>query len=259
MTPRPAAHQVFLSFTISWSLLKLMAIEPMMPSNHLVLCCPLLLLPSVFPSIKVFSNESSLCIKWPKYSSFSLIISPSNEHSVLIPFRFDWFDLLEFQGTPKSLFQHHSSKTSILRFSAFFMVQLSHSYMTTGKTIALTIRTFVGKVIFLLFNTPSWFVNSFSSKEQASFNGLRLKLEPFPWLEKHFILAKGRLMCQARHLEWQVTHFVCVLRKMGFSGGSSGKESACNVGYLGLIPGLGRSPGEGNGYSLQYSGLERIP
>ena len=142
-----------------------------MPSNHLILCHLLLLLPSVLPSIRVFSNESSLCIKWPKYSSFSLIISPSNEHSVLIPFRFDWFDLLEFQGTPKSVFQHHSSKTSILRFSAFFMVQLSHSYMTTGKTIALTIQTFVGKVIFLLFNTPSRFVIAFLPRSKSPLMG----------------------------------------------------------------------------------------
>ena len=171
MAPWTAAQQVFLSFTISQSLLKLMAIESMMPSNHLVLCCPFLLLPSVFPSIRVFSNESTLCIKWPKYSSFNVIISPSNEHSLLIPFRFDWFDLLEVQGTRKSLLQHHSSKASILHFSAFFMVQLSHSYMTSGKTIALTIRTFVGKVIFLLFNTPSRFVIAFLPRSKSPLMG----------------------------------------------------------------------------------------
>ena len=113
-----------------------------MSSSHLILCCPLLLLPSIFPSIRVFSNESALCIRWPKYWSFSFSISPSNEHPGLISFRMDWLDLLAVQGTPKGLRQHHSSKASILRHSAFFMVQLSHPYMTTGKTIALTRRTF---------------------------------------------------------------------------------------------------------------------
>ena len=124
-----------------------------MPYNHLILCHPLLLLPSVFPSIRVFSNESALRIRWPKYWSFSFNISPSNEHSGLISFRMDWLDLLAIQGTPKSLLQHHSSKASTLRCSAFFIVQLSHPYVTTGKTIALTRRTFVGKVMSLLFIT----------------------------------------------------------------------------------------------------------
>ena len=119
-----------------------MSIESVMPSNHLILCCPLLLLPSIFPSIRVYSNESVLCIRQPKYWSFSFIISPSNEYSGLISFRTDWLDLLAVQGTPKSLLQHHSSKASILQRSAFFIVQLSHSYMTTGKTIALTRQTF---------------------------------------------------------------------------------------------------------------------
>ena len=131
-----ASSQASLSFTISQSLLKFMSIESVMPANHLVLCHPLLLLPSVFPSIRVFSNESALHIRWPKYQSFS--ISPSNEHSGLIPFRMDWFGLLAVQGTLKSLLQHHSSKASVLQCSAFFIVQLSHPYMTTGKTIALT-------------------------------------------------------------------------------------------------------------------------
>ena len=126
-----------------------------MPSNHLILCRPLLLLPSIFPNIRVFSNESALHIRWPKYWSFSFNISPSNEHSGLISFRMDWLDLLAVQGTLKSLFQHHSSKASVLRCSAFFPVQLSHPYMTTGKTIALTRRTFVGKVMSLLFNMLS--------------------------------------------------------------------------------------------------------
>ena len=127
------------------SSLKLMSIDLVMPSNHLILCCPVLLLPSVFPSIRVFSNESGLCIRWPKYWSFSFSISPSNEHPGLISFRMDWLHLLAVQGTLKSLFQHHSSKASILWCSAFFTVQLSHPYMTTGKTIALTRWTFLVK------------------------------------------------------------------------------------------------------------------
>ena len=138
------------SLTIFLSLLKLMSIESLMPSNHLILCHPLLLLPSIFPSIKIFSNESVLRIKWPKYWSFSFSTSPSNEYSGLISFRIDWFDLLAVQGTLKSLFQHHSSKASVLQCSTFFIVQLSHPYMTTGKTKALTRRTFVGKVMSLL-------------------------------------------------------------------------------------------------------------
>ena len=134
-----------LSITNSRTLLKLMSIESVMPSNHLILYCPLLLLPSIFPRIRIFSNESALCIRWPKYWSCSFNISPSNEHSGLISFRMDWLDLLTVQGTLKSLLQHHSSKASILLHSAFFIVQLSHPYMTTGKTIALTRRTFVTK------------------------------------------------------------------------------------------------------------------
>ena len=132
-----------------------------MPSNHLLLCCPLLLLPSMFPYIRVFSNESALCIRRPKYWSFGVSISPSNEYSGLISFRVDWFDLLAVQGTLMSLLQHHSLKVSILRCSAFFMVQLSHLYMTSGKTIALTTWTFVGKVMSLLFNVPSRFLIAF--------------------------------------------------------------------------------------------------
>ena len=137
-TPWIAEHQASLSITNSWSLLKLMSIESVMPSNHLILCRPLLLLLSIFPSIRVFSNELILCIRWPKYWSFSFSISPCNTYSGLISFRTDWFDLLEIQGTLKSLLQHHSSKASILLCSGLFMVQLSHPYMTTGKTIALT-------------------------------------------------------------------------------------------------------------------------
>ena len=151
MTPWTAAHQASLSFTISQSLLKPMSIELMMPSNHLVLCHPLLLLPSVFPSIRVFSIKLALCIRWPKYWRFSFSISPSSEYSGLISFRTDWLDLLAVQGTLKSLHQHHGSKASVLWCSAFFMVQLSHPYMTTGKTIALTIWTFVAKVMSFFF------------------------------------------------------------------------------------------------------------
>ena len=147
VTPWTAALQASLSITNSQSLLKLMSIELVMPPSHLILCHPLLLLPSIFPSIRVFSNESVLCIRWPKYESFSFNISPSNERSELISFRMDWLDLLAVQRTLKSLLQHHSSKASILRHSACFMIQLSHPYMTTGKTVAVTRRTFVGKVI----------------------------------------------------------------------------------------------------------------
>ena len=142
-------------------LLELMSIESVMPSNHLILCCPLLLLPSIFPSIRVISNESALRIRWPKYWSFSFNISPSNEYSGLISFRKDWLDLLAVQGTLKSLLQHHSSKASILWRSAFFIAQLSNPYMTTGKTIALTRWTFVGKVMSLLFNMLSRLVITF--------------------------------------------------------------------------------------------------
>ena len=149
-------HQASLPITNSRSLLKLMSTESVMPSNHLILCRPLLL-PSIFPWIRVFSNESALHIRWSKHWSFSFNISPSNEHPGLISFRMDWLDLLAVQGTLKSLLQHHSSKVSILRCSAFFTVQLLHPYMTTGKTIALTRQTFVGKVMSLLFNMLSRF------------------------------------------------------------------------------------------------------
>ena len=150
-TPWIAARQASLSITNSWSSLKLMPIESVMPSSHLILYHPLLLLPSIPPSIRDFSNESTLRMRWPKYWSFSFSISPSKEYPELISFKMDWLDLLTFQGTVKSLLQHHSSKASILQGSGFFTVQLSHSYMTIGKTIALTRRTFVGKVISLLF------------------------------------------------------------------------------------------------------------
>ena len=158
---------------------KPMFIESVMPSNHLILCYPLLLLPSIFPSIRVFSNESVLCIRWPKYWSFSFKISPTNEHPGLI-FRMDWLDLLAVQGTLKSLLQHHTSKASILRHSAFFIVQLSHPYMTTGKAIALTRRTFVGKVMSLLFNMLSRLVIiSFQGASVFSFHGCNHHLQWF--------------------------------------------------------------------------------
>ena len=162
-----AACQASLSFTISWSLLKLMSIESVMPSNHLILCHPLLLLPSIFPSIRVFSKELALCIRWPKYWSFSFSISPSSDYLGLISFRIDWFDLLAVQGTLKSLLQHHSSKASVLWHLAVFMVQLSHPYMTTGKIIVLIIWTFVGKVMFLLFTVLSRFVIVFFPRSKC--------------------------------------------------------------------------------------------
>ena len=164
--PWTAAQQASLSFTISQNLLKLVSIESVMPSSHLVLCHPLLLLPSIFPSSRVFSNESVLCIRLPEYWSFSFSINPSNEYSGLISFRIDCFDLLEVQGTFENLPQHHSSKASILQCSAFFMVQHSHPYMTTGKTIALTRWTFDGPVTLLLFNMLSRFVIAFLTRNK---------------------------------------------------------------------------------------------
>ena len=160
-------HQASLSITNSWNLLQLMSIESVMPSNHLILCRPLLLLPLIPPSIRDFSSESALPIRWPKYWSFSFSISPSNEHPGLISFRMDWLDLLAVQVTPKSLLQPHSSKASILQHLAFFIVQLSHPYMTTGKTIALTRRTFVGKVMSLLFNMLSRLVIAFPPRSKC--------------------------------------------------------------------------------------------
>ena len=157
--PCTTARQAFLSITNSQSSPKLRSIESVMPSSHLILCRPLLLLPPIPP--RVFSNESTLCMRWTKYWSFSFSISPSKEHPGLISFRMDWLDRLAVQGTLQSLLQHHTSKTSILRRSALFTVQLSHPYMTTGKTIALTIRTFVGQVMSLLFNTQFRFVIPF--------------------------------------------------------------------------------------------------
>ena len=174
VTPRTAACQASLPITRSQSLIKLMSIELVMPSNHLILCLPLLLLPSIFPSIRVVSNESILPISWPNYWSFSYSINSSNEFSELISFRVDLLDLLAVQGTLKSLLQHHSSKALILKFSAFFVVQLSHPYKATGKTIALTRWTFVSKVMSLLFNMPSRLVVAFLQ---------RSKLPLISWLQ----------------------------------------------------------------------------
>ena len=174
MTPWTASHQASLSFTVSWSLLRFMSIESVMLSNHLILCHPLLLLPSVLPSIRVLSNESALRIKGPKYWNFSLSISRSSEYSGLISSRIDWFGLLAVQGAFKSHLQHHNSKASIIQHSAFFMVQLSHLYMATGKTIALTIWNFVGKMMSLLFNMLSRFVIAFLPRKMCLL---------IPWLQ----------------------------------------------------------------------------
>ena len=178
-TPWTAACQASLSITNSWSLLKLMSFESVMPSSHLILCHPLLLPPSIFPSIRVFSNEPALHIRWLKFWSFYLNISPSNEHPGLISFRMDWLDLLAVQGTLKSLLQHHSSKASILWRSAFFIVQLSHPYMTTGKTRALTRWTFVGKVMSLLLNMLSRLVMEKAMAAHPSTLAWQI-----PWMEE---------------------------------------------------------------------------
>ena len=165
-TPWTAAHQASLSITNFWIVLKLMSIESVMSSNHLNLCHPLLLLPSIFSSISVFSSESVLHIRWPKYWDFSFSISLSSEYAGLISFTIDWFDLFAVQGILKSLLQHHTSKASILQHSAFFIVQLSHPCMTTAKTIALTRQTFVSKVMFLLFNMLSRLAITFLPRSQ---------------------------------------------------------------------------------------------
>ena len=206
-TPWTTARQASLSFTISWSLLKLMSIESVIPSNHLILCCPLLLLPSIYPSIKVFSNESALCIRWPKYWSFSFSISPSSEYSGSISFRTDWFDLA-VQETLKSLLQYHSWKASILQHSTFFIVQLSHPYMTTGKTIALTRWTFVGKVMSLLFNMLSRLVIAFLPRSKCLL---------ISWLQSPptVILEPKKIVCHSFHcfpiyLPWSAFIFHCL-------------------------------------------------
>ena len=193
--PWTATRQTSLSFTISRSFLKLMSIELVMPFNYLILCHPLLLLLSIFPSIRVFSNEMALHIRWTKYWRFSFSISPSNEYSGLISFRIGWFDLLTIQGTLRSLLQHHSSKASILQCSTSFMVQLSYSYMTTGKALALTIRNFVGNVMSLLFNMLSRFVIVF-------FPGANLSIDPRIFQKYTCInmrYKKSTSLCPAQH------------------------------------------------------------
>ena len=180
-TPWTTARQASLSITNSQSPPKPMSIESMMPSNLLILCHPLLL-PSIFPSIRVFSNEPALHVRWPKYWSFSFNIGPSNEHPGLISFRMDWLDLFAVQGTLKSLLQHHSSKASIPQCSAFFTVQLSHAYMTTGKTIALTRQTFVGKIMSLLFNMLSRLVITFLPRSKC----LLISWLQSPWFWQWF-------------------------------------------------------------------------
>ena len=198
-TPWTAALQASLSITNSWSLLKLMSIESVMPFNHLIFCHPLLLLPSIFPSIRVFSKKSALGIRWPSWG-FSFGISPSNQYSGLISFRMDWLDLLAVQGDLKSLLQHHSSKASILWHLAFFIVQLSHPYMTTGKTIALTRWTFVSKVMSLLFamlsrlviaflpRSKSLFISWLQSPSAVSFEPPKIKSSLFPWFPHLFAM-----------------------------------------------------------------------
>ena len=191
-TPWTAAHQASLSITNSQGLLKCMSIELVMPSNHLILCRPLVLLLSIFPSIRVFSNESVLHIRWPKYWHFSFSISPANDYSGLVSFRMDWLDLIAVQGTLRSLLQHHSSKASIFQCSAFFIVQLSHPYMTTGKTIALTRQTFVGKVRSLLFNMLSRLVITFLPRSKCLL---------ISWLQSPsaVILEPNKIVCHCYH------------------------------------------------------------
>ena len=192
VTPWTTAHQASLSIANSQSLLRLMSIKSVMPTNHLILCRPLIHLPSIFPSIRVFSDESVFCIRWPKYWSFSFSISPSNGHSGLISFWMDWLDLTEVQGTLKSCLQHHSSKASIFQCSAFFIVQLSHPYMTTGKTIALTGWIFVGKVISLLFNMLSGLVITLLPRSKCLL---------FSWLQSPsaVILEHKKIVCHCFH------------------------------------------------------------
>ena len=205
-TPWTAARQASLFITNSQSLPKLMSIELVMSSNLLILCCPLLP-PSIFPSIRVFSNESALHIRWPKYWSFNFSISPSNEYSRLISFRMDWLDLLAVQGTLKSLLQHHSSKASILWRSDFFIVQLSHPYMTTGKTIAMARWTFVGKVMSLLFNMLSRLVKTFLPRSKHLAQAWCTGLDQVP-KAANLLLFKARWACSVFHWYDLATIFV---------------------------------------------------
>ena len=207
-----AARQASLFITNSWSWCKLISLDSVIPPNHLILCFPLLLSPSIFPSTRVFSNESALHIRWPKYWSFSFSISPSNEHSGLISFGMNQMDLLAIQKTPQSLLQHHSSKASILLLSAFFIVQLSHPYMTNGKTITLTRRTFVGKVMSLLFNMLSRLVITFLPRSNCLlFHDCSHHLQWF-WIPKNKVC--HCFHCFSIYLPWSDgtgCHDLCVL------------------------------------------------
>ena len=209
VTPWIAARQASLSITNSRNSLKLTFIESVMPSSHLILCCPLLLLPSIPPSIRVFSSESTLSIRWPKYWSFSFSIIPSKEHPGLVSFRMDWLDLPAVQATLKSLLQHHTSKASILWHSAFFTVQLSHPYRTTGKTIALTRRTFVGKVTSLLLNMPSRLVIIFLPRSKHLFiswlqSPSAVILEP----KKYSFKKRNPVETGKNEVCWMINHLV---------------------------------------------------
>jgi len=204
-TPWTAISQASLSITISQSLLKLMSIELVMPSSHLIFCHPLILLPSIFPSIRGFSKELALHIRWPKYWSFCFSISPSNEYSGLLSFRIDWFDLLAVQGTLKTLLQHHGLKASILWHSVFFMVQLSHPYMTTGKTIALTIQTFVSKVMSLIINTLSRFIIVFLSRSKHFLISWLQSLSAVIWSQEKYFCLENSI---DRRVWWTTVHGV---------------------------------------------------
>ena len=237
VTPRTTACQASLSITNSWVLIKLMSTESVLPSNHLILCRPLLLPPSIFPSIRVFSNESALCIRWPKYWSFSFSISPSNEYSGLISFRMDWSDLLVVPGTLKNLLQQHSSKASILQCSAFFIVQLSHPYMTTGKTIALTRQTFAGKVMSLLFNMLSRLVITFLPRSKSVL---------ISWLQSSFAVILEQPKIKSVTVSPSICHEVMGPDAIGSKrAGCDWSDWACMLRH-----------GEGNGKPLQYSCLE---
>ena len=237
-TPLTAACQASLSITNSQSPPQIMSIELVMPSNHLILCCPLLLLPSIFPSIRVFSNESALHIRWPKYWSFSFNISSSNEHPGLISFRMDWLDLLAVQGTLKSLLQHHSSKASILRHSAFFIVQPSPPYMTTGKTIALTRWIFVGKVMSLLFNMLSrwtYLLRNLYAGQEAT---VRIGHGTTDWFQIEKGVRQGCILSPCLFNLYRVTWYIYtyimihiyIMRKAGLEEAQSGiKISGRNI------------------------------
>ena len=280
-TPWMAARQASLSITNSRISLRLMSIKSVMPSRHLILCCPFLLLPPIPPSIRVFSNESTLRVRWPKYWSFSFSIIPSKEIPGLMFFRMDWLDLLAVQGTLKSLLQHHSSKASILLCSASFTVQLSHPHMVTGKTIALTRWTFVGKVMSLLFNMLSRLVIAFlprskplliswlQSPSAVILEPRKIKSDTVSTVSpsiSHEVMGLDAMILVFWMLSFKPTfsfstftfikRLYNIISLSGFPSGARGKESTCQSRRLrdaGSIPGSGRSLGGGNGTPLQYS------